>query len=347
MFKTPKFWQAPNIIALALSPFSLIYLFFYFLIKFLTKTKSVKIKIICVGNLTAGGQGKTPTAIAIAKICDELKIKYAFLSRGYQANYQGDLRKVEKNDLASEVGDEPLELTQIAPTYIAKNRYLGAKILSESNQYDLLILDDGLQNNHLKKDLKIVVIDEKIIFGNNLALPAGPLREPIGYGLNNADLIVFIGNQNNQLPNELTSRLTSELTKNLSENKILRADLNVLNNENFIGKKIIAFCGIAYPQKFFSTLEKLELNIVEKISFADHHSYSPKDLENLMAKLTKHQNPQLNNYSDPNQTILLTTKKDWVKFSKEYQDKIFYLDIAIKFSDEDLIKTKLKKLVKC
>ena len=96
MFKTPKFWQAPTIIALALSPFSLIYLFFYFLIKFLTKTKSVKIKIICVGNLTAGGQGKTPTAIAIAKICDELKIKYAFLRRGYQANYLGDLRKVEK-----------------------------------------------------------------------------------------------------------------------------------------------------------------------------------------------------------------------------------------------------------
>ena len=121
----------------------------------------------------------------------------------------------------------------------------------------------------------------------------------------------------------------------------------MLNNENFIGKKIIAFCGIAYPQKFFSTLEKLELNIVEKISFADHHSYGTKDLENLMAKLTKHQNPQLNNYSDPNQTILLTTKKDWVKFSKEYQNKIFYLDIAIKFSNEDLIKTKLKELVKC
>jgi len=281
MFKTPKFWQAPNIIALALSPFSLIYLFFYFLIKFLTKNKSVKIKIICVGNLTAGGQGKTPTAIAIAKICDELKIKYAFLSRGYQANYQGDLRKVEKNDLASEVGDEPLELTQIAPTYIAKNRYLGAKILSETNQYDLLILDDGLQNNHLKKDLKIVVIDEKIIFGNNLTLPAGALREPIGYGLNNCDLIIFIGNQNNKLPNELTSKLT----KNSLENKILRADLKALNNENFIGKKIIAFCGIAYPQKFFSTLEKLELNIVEKISFADHHSYRSKDLENLMNKL--------------------------------------------------------------
>jgi tetraacyldisaccharide 4'-kinase len=343
MFKTPKFWQAPNIIALALSPFSMIYLLIYFANKFFTKPQAVKIKILSVGNLTAGGQNKTPTAIAIAKICDELKIKYAFLSRGYQANYQGDLRKVEKNDLASEVGDEPLELNQIAPSYIAKNRYLGAKILSESNQYDLLILDDGLQHHHLKKDLKIMVIDEKIMFGNGLVFPAGPLREPIGFGLKNCDSIIFIEEKNSQLPSELTQKLP----QNFSVNEIIKANLQTINHQNFIDKKIIAFCGIAYPQKFFSTLEKLELNIVEKISFADHHSYSPKDLESLMAKLAKHQNPQLNNYSDPNQTILLTTKKDWVKFSKEYQNKISYLDIAIKFSDEDLIKTKLKKLVKC
>ena len=332
MFKTPSFWQRPNIIALALSPFSVVYLLFFLLLKFLSKPKIVNVKIICIGNFTAGGQGKTPCALAISKICDELKIKHAFLSRGYGVKINEELREVKANDLASEVGDEPILLSKQAPTFIAKNRYQGAKILSDKNNFELLILDDGLQNNSLKKDLKIAVIDEKIMFGNNLLLPAGPLREPVSYGLKNVDLVIYIGKKNNNLPDILENK------------KVIRGVTEVLNYQNFIDKKIIAFCGIAYPQKFFSSLQDCNLRIIDKIAFDDHHVYSQKDLEELAQKLSQAKENQGEGESE---IILLTTKKDWVKFPSDWQNKIAYLDIAIKFDDENLLKFELKKLLKC
>jgi tetraacyldisaccharide 4'-kinase len=332
MFKTPSFWRKPNLLALALSPFCVIYLSIFFLLKFFFKPKAVNSKVICVGNLTAGGQGKTPCALAIGLICDELKIKYAFLSRGYGVKFNEELRKVNANDSASEFGDEPILLSRQAPTFIAKNRYQGAKILSENNNFQLLILDDGLQNNSLKKDLKIAVIDEKIMFGNNLVLPAGPLREPASFGLKNVDLIIYIAKKDSELPNILKNK------------KLIRAETKVLNFKNFSNKKIIAFCGIAYPQKFFSTLQDCNLDIIQTIIFADHHAYSQRDLEELAQKLSKAKENQSDKDSE---VILLTTKKDWIKFSLEWQSKIPYLDIAIKFNDENLLKFELKKLLKC
>jgi tetraacyldisaccharide 4'-kinase len=332
MFKTPFFWQRPSVIALALSPFSVIYFLFFFVIKFLSKPRNVNVKIICVGNFTAGGQGKTPCAIAISKICDELKIKHAFLSRGYGVKFSEELRDINANDLACEVGDEPILLNKQAATFIAKNRYQGAKILSDKNKFQLLILDDGLQNNSLKKDLKITVIDEKIMFGNNLLLPAGPLREPVSFGLKNVDLVIYIGKKNMDLPDILKNK------------KVIRAKTEVLNFKNFINKKIIAFCGIAYPQKFFSTLNDCNLNVMQTIIFGDHHFYSQKDLEELTKKLSK---AQENQGEKDSEIILLTTKKDWVKFPPDWQNKISYLDIAIKFDDENLLKFELKKLLKC
>jgi len=331
MFKTPSFWQRPNLLAPALSPFCVIYFLLFWLLKFLSKPQKLNTKIICIGNFTAGGQGKTPCALAVSRICHELKIEHAFLSRGYGAKFSEDLREVYENDLASNVGDEPLLLSRQAPTFIAKNRYQGAKILSDKNKFQFLILDDGLQNNSLKKDLKIVVIDEKIMFGSNLLLPAGPLREPVSFGIKNVDLVIFIAKKNSDLP---------EILKN---KKVIRAKTEVLNFKNFINKKIIAFCGIAYPQKFFSTLRDCNLNVMQTISFGDHHFYSQKDLEELMQKLSKAQENQSDR--DP-EIILLTTKKDWVKFPSNWQNKISYLDIAIKFDDENLLKLELKKLLK-
>ncbi len=326
MFKTPSFWQSPNIIALALSPFSIIYLLIFFVIKFCTKSHAVKAKILCVGNLTVGGQGKTPCAIAIAKICDDLAIEYAFLSRGYRGKFNEELYQVNKNDLADKVGDEPILLSHHGSTFIAKNRYIGAKILSDSNKYQLLIFDDGLQNNSLKKDLKIVVIDEKIMFGNNLPLPAGPLREPVKSGLNNANLIIYVGKKINNLPKILESK------------KVIFAEVEVLNFKNFIDKKIIAFCGIAYPQKFYKTLQDCNLDVIKTVDFDDHHHYSQKDLEALEQNLQQFLLTEKN-------AILLTTKKDWVKFPPQFQAKISYLDIALKFADEKLLKIEIKKIL--
>ena len=326
----PSFWQKPSLIALALSPLSFIYFFAITIKNYFTKTKSVPAKVICIGNLTAGGQGKTPCAIAIGKLCFELSINYAFLSRGYGGNFSQELVEVNENSSAFSVGDEPILLAQQARTFVGKNRYNSAEILSNHYKFSTIILDDGLQNNNLKKDYKILVIDEKIMFGNQLLLPAGPLRELVSSGLKKVDLVIFVAKKNSPIPAVLKN------------NQVVRAEIEVTNLAKFFGKKIIAFCGIAFPEKFFQTLREHNLQVVQQISFSDHFIYSEEDLESLSAKLIEQKTQQNDN---DNSLILLTTKKDWVKFSLSWQKKIDYLDIAMKFSDEELVKQQLKKIL--
>lgn len=325
---TPKFWQRLNIIAIALIPFSFLYVLGFFFIRILTKTKQVNAKIICIGNLTVGGQGKTPTALAIGEILEQMSIKYAYVSRGYGVKIKQSMLAVNIDSNAREVGDEPLLLAKQAPTFVGKNRLLIAQKLCQSKKFQALVLDDGLQNNQLKKDLKIVVVDHKLKFGNNLMLPAGPLRQPLKFGINQADLIILIGNNTNKIP------------KNLINKKIINAKIIPVNIDQFKAKKIIAFCGIAYPEKFFDTLKNYNLEVIKNIAFKDHHNYNQDDFKFLENLLIFHQSK--NNFDQ--EIILLTTKKDWVKFPKKFQSKIAYLEIVLRFDDEDLIKNEVRKL---
>src|SRR5476651_581149 len=148
-------------------------------------------KVVCIGNLTAGGAGKTPIAMEIARLLIARGARPVFLSRGYRGNREGPAF-VAANDLATAVGDEPLLLASIAPVIISRNRAAGAKF-AEKNGFDVIIMDDGHQNFSLAKDLSIVVVDAETGFGNNRMLPAGPLREPVAQGLKRADAIVING----------------------------------------------------------------------------------------------------------------------------------------------------------
>jgi tetraacyldisaccharide 4'-kinase len=325
---TPKFWKKLNLIAIALIPFSFVYVIGFFIIRLLTKSKQVNAKVICIGNLTAGGQGKTPSAIAIGKILDQLAINYAYISRGYGAKIKQSMIEIDNNCSAQEVGDEPLLLFNQAPTFVGKNRLLIAKKISKTKKFQALVLDDGLQNNQLKKDLKIIVVDHKIMFGNNLIIPAGPLRQPLKYGISQSDLIILIGNNSSQIPNCLVNK------------KIINAKILPTNLQQFRAKKIIAFCGIAYPEKFFDTLNNHQLEVIKTIAFKDHHSYNQKDFEFLQNQLNLQQQNNKNNQ----EIILLTTKKDWVKFPDKIKSQISYLDIILKFDDEELIKNEIRKL---
>ncbi len=322
LIKTPQFWQKRNFISRALLPLSLLYLAVSTLINFSRKSQKISKPVICIGNLTVGGSGKTPVALAIGEILHELGVNFAYLSRGYGAK-EIKFGFVEKNSTkAREAGDEPLLLAQIAPTFIAKNRLNGAKAIDAMPEFSAVLIDDGMQNNSLQKDILILVIDGKIQFGNRFIFPAGPLRQGIKNGLKKADFVVVVG------------EIDEKLQKILAQKKVVKAEIIAKNLHEFTERKLIAFCGLAYPEKFFSFLENVKLNVIETKSFPDHHFYDKIELEKLLET------------AQQKGSWLITTKKDWVKFAPEFQAKIKFLDIDLEFANKEFIKSELRKILK-
>lgn len=322
MFKTPKFWLKRGFWSYLLLPFSLIYLLFFYILKYLAKRTKINKPVICVGNIIAGGSGKTPSAIAIGDILQKLDANFIYLSRGYKRQNKFDeiiLKKQQSYDV-NLCGDEPALLSEYGDVIISNDKLKALKNIDKTD-YDLVVLDDGIQNNFIFSDLRIIVIDAKIGFGNSFLLPAGPLRENIKSGLKKADLILVIGKANDNL-----------LAK-IDNAKLIRSEIKVTNLEKFNSKKLIAFCGLAFPDKFFNLAKKNNLNLVEEITFVDHHNYTKAQLQKLCKK------------AQDNNCDLITTKKDWVKFPREFQDKIGFLGIKLEFIDGDKIKKEIEKLL--
>ena len=200
-FKTPKFWYKKNttstFIKSALKPIAKLYQIGHRINSKNQKSQKIKIPVICIGNITAGGSGKTPTTIAINKIITENKLfnNPCFLTRGYGAKNQST-RFISVHEPTDETGDEPKILLNYSNTIISKNRYKGAR-LAQNSSHDIVIMDDGFQNNTLYKDISLLVVDGKIGFGNECTLPAGPLREPIKDGIDKAHAVVLIGDDIN------------------------------------------------------------------------------------------------------------------------------------------------------
>ena len=188
--KTPKFWTKKNLFSLSLLPLSLIYFLGFSLVKFFVKTKKISKPVICVGNLIAGGSGKTPTVIALGKILHKMNVKFAFLSRGYMGDGSKFLLlKKDHENKSSQVGDEPLLLLETAPTFVAKNRFFAAREIERMNKFSTIVLDDGMQSNSLHHDFTVLVIDGKIGFGNEFLIPAGPMRQTLKSGLKEANFL--------------------------------------------------------------------------------------------------------------------------------------------------------------
>lgn len=329
MIKTPRFWTSKTLssraISLSLLPFTLIYKILYFLTNLIRVKTKISKPVICVGNVTAGGSGKTPAVIALSKIFKNEKINFAILSRGYKGN-ESKFLKLTKNLDPKKYGDEAILLAEHGLTFISKNRTFGAKEIAKISNIEVILTDDGMQNNSLYKDFIILVIDGKIGFGNGFLLPAGPLRESVSSAVKKANLVIII--------NEDCQNIISKI-KNIDENKkIILSKIEPENLEQFKGQKLLAFCGLAYPVKFFKYLRDLNLNLASEVSFPDHHNYSQKDLNNLL-KISQKQKAKL-----------ITTKKDWIKFPKKYQEKINYLDIDLKFNNEKLILDEIGKILK-
>ena len=175
MIKTPKFWYENNlyskILSILLFPFSLLWILTSFLKKIFVKKYKSKLNVICIGNLTVGGTGKTPFAIYTYKLLKKIGYKPVFLTRGYGGLLEGPI-EVENTHTSQDVGDEALLLNKIGPTIVSKNRSHGAKLIEKlKDNFNVIIMDDGLQNYQLDQDIKFLLVDKNLKFGNEFCIP--------------------------------------------------------------------------------------------------------------------------------------------------------------------------------
>ena len=326
MIKTPKFWYKNDLssylLALILYPLSIIWMIISFIKKNFNKSYKSKLKVICVGNLNIGGAGKTPFTIYTYKILRQLGYKPIFLTRGYKGLEKGPV-KVRHDHNFKDVGDEALLLSKVGPTVISGNRALGAKFIENlKKNYNVILMDDGLQNNKLKKDIKLLLVDKQLQFGNKFCVPSGPLREPIMQGLENIDAIILTGNDKKFI--NYNDKFNHKTIFN-SSIKIIKSSITKTTN-------IFAFCALANPDKFFDTLYQNEYNVISKKSFPDHHQYTEKEINNLI-------------FNAKNQNLtLLTTEKDYVKIQdKKNEINVLSIESTLDTKDEKNFEIFLEK----
>jgi len=314
MIKTPRFWKKKSIIAWLLYPISLLYRLITKIRSDFAKPYKSKIPVICIGNVTAGGAGKTPAAIAIARICQDIGKKPVFLSRGYGGRINTPTL-VTAGHTAKDTGDEPLLLSRHADTLIAKDRADGAKFI-EDKGYDVIIMDDGFQNPYLAKTLSLLVIDGHYGIGNGFVLPAGPLREPLSRALHRCHGVVMIGDNKHSI----------------KHNKpLLNAHIKICDNNLDTESDYLAFAGIANPLKFFKTLSSNGFRVKDAIPFPDHYSYSKQDINRLTSMAEK------------NNCKLITTEKDLVRIDKNHDIKTLAIELV--FEDENKLKDIIKTIL--
>jgi len=292
--RAPDFWARPfGPAAAALTPLSLVYGLAAELRFAAARPRSAPLPVICVGNLVAGGQGKTPTALALGEILREAGRSPAFLTRGHGGRLSGPVLVDPERHEALDVGDEPLLLARFAPTIVSRRRLEGA-LLAASMGADVVVMDDGFQNPGLAKDLSLVVVDAGFGIGNGRIMPAGPLRAPLGRQLARAGGVVVVGQG---APAEPV--LAEARRRGLP---VLRARLEPGEAARGLrGERVLAYAGIGRPAKFFETLEALGAELSGTRSFPDHHRFTEEDAAALLGQ------------AERLGARLVTTEKDWVR----------------------------------
>ena len=277
LVKTPKFWFRKNHpAALALAPLGMIYNLGVKARFAVTEPYDSKLPVICIGNFTVGGGGKTPLAVEIAGLLVEKGYKPVFLTRGYGGRTRGPHLVEPSQDSAADVGDEPLILADAAPVVVSADRVAGARFI-EQMQADVIIMDDGFQNPSLHKDLSLVVVDEVTGVGNGLVFPAGPLRASLGFQLPKADALVISG----PVPHGGEGAIL-QLEQNFKR-QVLRVELVADGDVDWLkGAQITAVTGIARPDKLYTSLENRGAIITQKHEFPDHHMFSEQDARKIM-----------------------------------------------------------------
>ncbi len=317
MGRAPTFWFRTHWLSTMLAPLSVVG-------ALITARRVARpgwrapVPVICCGNVTVGGAGKTTLVLDIATRLRARGAAVHILLRGYGGSSRGT-RLVTTADSAAEVGDEALLLAAVAPTWIGADRAASGRAAVAAGA-TVLLMDDGLQNPTLHKDFSILVIDGASGFGNGRVLPAGPLREPVAAGAARCQAAVLIGADRT----DAAALLPPDLPM-LRADLVQDADIAALR-----GRRVLAFAGIARPDKFFAPLRAAGADVVEQHPFPDHHSFTRGELETLLAR------------ARDCDAMPVTTPKDAVRLPPDIRALVRVIGVGLRWQDEDRWETTLQ-----
>lgn len=325
--RDPAFWwHEPGIAARALAPLAAIY-GAVAQARLAQAGRRAGMPVVCIGNLTVGGSGKTPTALAVARMLTAAGERPVLLSRGYGGSLAGPVRVDPARHRAHDVGDEPLLLARAAPTIVARDRVEGARMAIDAGA-SVVVMDDGFQNPALAKDFSVLTLDGRRGVGNGRVLPAGPLRAPVEAQLALAHALLVVG-----APSHAAGVIAAARTRSLAVFQArLQPDAETI--AALAGRKVLAVAGIADPQKFFATLAEAGVEIAKTQSFPDHHRYSRAEARALREE------------AEHAGLVVVTTEKDLARLTGDDEPAglaawAHALPVTLAFDDADAFKSLL------
>jgi len=321
--REPRFWwRKPGLAAALLAPLAALY----------GKTAAQRMRkggaragvpVICVGNFTLGGAGKTPTSIALARMLHDAGENVFCLTRGYGGRLRGPRHVDAHADAAADVGDEALLLARVAPTIVARDRRAGAA-LARAQGASVIVMDDGLQNASLAKDFTMALVDARRGLGNGQVFPAGPLRAPLRAQLSRCDALLIVGGGD-----AAESAVAAGRRRGLPIWRArIEADAHAVAD---IKRPVLTFAGIADPEKFFASAAAAGLHVTARQAFPDHHNFTAEEAGDLIMR------------AEEQGLALLTTEKDRARMAGDpavaaLASRVHVLPAAIRFEDVETVR---------
>lgn len=322
--REPAFWyRPPALMSRLLAPLGAIY-GAVTVRRMMRAGVSADVPVFCIGNYHLGGAGKTPATLALVKILRGMGEQPFVVSRGYGGSIEGPVRVDSTLHIAADVGDEPLMMAALVPVVVSRDRVAGAA-LARAQGASVVLLDDGFQNPALAKDASLIVIDAARGIGNGCVFPAGPLRAPLQPQVARTDALIVIGE------GQAADGIVAAVTQNGAP--VFRARL--VPDETSIatlrGQRVLTFAGIGDPARFVATLRASGINVISEKAFADHHAFTPGEIEALLSDAAA------------KSLTLVTTEKDMARIRSDARladraDKIHVLSVTLDFGEEAAVR---------